>query len=165
MLSGRSRPSRNAQQIIGDLRTAGTRVDVVDGDIAEPATAPRLVAAAAVDGYPLRGVLHCAAVVEDATAARITKDLLDRVWRPKVNGAWHLHHATWTRTSTGGSGSSSIASVLGGPGRAPTPAANAWLDEFITWRRARAGPPPASTGAPGPGAGRAAAAWRNAATS
>ncbi|KUJ36110.1 hypothetical protein ADK46_15965 [Streptomyces rimosus subsp. rimosus] len=140
VLSGRSRPSRNAQQIIGDLRTAGTRVDVVNGDIAEPATAPRLVAAAAVDGYPLRGVLHCAAVVEDATAARITKDLLDRVWRPKVNGAWHLHHATLDADLDWWVGFSSIASVLGSPGQGAYTAANAWLDEFITWRRAQGRP-------------------------
>ncbi|WP_206506253.1 type I polyketide synthase [Streptomyces chrestomyceticus] len=137
VLTGRSRPGRNAKRVIGDLRAAGTRVDIVNGDIADPATAPRLVAAAAADGYPLRGVLHCAAVVEDATAARITDDLLDRVWRPKVHGAWHLHHATPDANLDWWVGFSSIASVLGSPGQGAYTAANAWLDEFITWRRAQ----------------------------
>ncbi|KOT48716.1 MULTISPECIES: type I polyketide synthase [Streptomyces] len=137
VLTGRSRPGRNAKRVIGDLRAAGSRVDIVNGDIADPATAPRLVAAAAADGYPLRGVLHCAAVVEDATAARITDGLLDRVWRPKAHGAWHLHHATLDTDLDWWVGFSSIASVLGSPGQGAYTAANAWLDEFITWRRAQ----------------------------
>ncbi|WP_033037661.1 type I polyketide synthase [Streptomyces monomycini] len=137
VLTGRSRPGRNAKRVIGDLRAAGTRVDIVNADIADPATAPRLVTAAQAHGHRLRGVLHCAAVVEDATAARITEDLLDRVWRPKVDGAWHLHHATSDAHLDWWVGFSSIASVLGSPGQGTYTAANAWLDEFITWRRAQ----------------------------
>ncbi|MFK8850113.1 SDR family NAD(P)-dependent oxidoreductase [Streptomyces sp. Ac-502] len=137
VLTGRSRPGRNAKRVIGDLRAAGTRVDIINADIANPATAPRLVAAAQAHGHPLRGVLHCAAVVEDATAARITEDLLDRVWRPKADGAWHLHHATLDADLDWWVGFSSIASVLGSPGQGAYTAANAWLDEFITWRRAQ----------------------------
>ena len=41
----------------------------------KPATAARLVAAATATGMPLRGVLHAAAVIEDATLANITDDL------------------------------------------------------------------------------------------
>nr|WP_242587346.1 SDR family NAD(P)-dependent oxidoreductase [Streptomyces sp. MST-110588] len=137
VLTGRSRPGRHAKRVIGDLRAAGTRIDIVQGDIADPATAPRLVATAATDGHRLRGVLHCAAVVEDATAARITDDLLNRVWRPKVDGAWHLHHATLDADLDWWVGFSSVASVLGSPGQGAYTAANAWLDEFITWRRAQ----------------------------
>ncbi len=57
-------------------------------------TAERLVADATATGLPLRGVLHAAAVVEDATLANITDELVERDWAPKVYGAWHLHEAT-----------------------------------------------------------------------
>ncbi|MEU7226422.1 type I polyketide synthase [Streptomyces chrestomyceticus] len=137
VLSSRSRPSRKARELIRDLRAAGTRVDVISADIADPTAAFRLVAAAQGSGHPLRGVLHCAAVVEDATVAGITPDLLDRVWRPKVEGAWHLHHATKNLDLDWWVGFSSAASVLGSPGQGAYSAANAWLDEFITWRRAQ----------------------------
>ncbi|MFF3699099.1 SDR family NAD(P)-dependent oxidoreductase [Streptomyces sp. NPDC002221] len=137
VLNGRSRPGHHAKQIIDDLRASGTRVDIVSADIAEPATAPGLVAAATADGHRLRGILHCAAVVEDSTAPRVTDELLNRVWRPKVEGAWHLHHATLDTDLDWWVGFSSVASLLGSPGQSAYTAANAWLDEFITWRRAQ----------------------------
>ena len=52
------------------------------------------MAAATATGLPLRGVLHAAAVVEDATLTNITDELIDRDWAPKVYGAWNLHQAT-----------------------------------------------------------------------
>ena len=50
-------------------------------------------AAATATGLPLRGVLHAAAVVDDATLGNITDELIDRDWAPKVRGAWYLHQA------------------------------------------------------------------------
>ena len=52
------------------------------------------MATATATGLPLRGVLHAAAVVEDATLLNITDELIDRDWAPKVYGAWNLHQAT-----------------------------------------------------------------------
>jgi polyketide synthase 5 len=42
----------------------------------------------------MRGVLHAAAVIEDATLTNITDDLIERDCAPKVYGAWNLHTAT-----------------------------------------------------------------------
>ncbi len=56
-----------------------------------PARRDRLVAAATATGLPVRGVLHAAAVVEDATLTNITDELIERDWAPKVYGAWNLH--------------------------------------------------------------------------
>ena len=67
----RSRPSSG-------IRATGADIVVECGDIAEPGTAERLVAAATAPGLPLRGVLHAAAVVEDATLANITDELIER---------------------------------------------------------------------------------------
>ena len=66
------------------------------GDIAEVGTAARLVSAATATGLPLRGVLHAAAVFENAMLANMTDELISRNWAPKVHGAWNLHQATAT---------------------------------------------------------------------
>ncbi|UJR06874.1 hypothetical protein I4U23_011163 [Adineta vaga] len=44
--------------------------------------------------YPVRGIIHSAAVVEDLTLANMTEEHLTRVTSAKVHGAWILHQAT-----------------------------------------------------------------------
>ena len=97
VLSSRSQPDAGTQQAIERIRATGADVHVECGDIADPETAERLVEATTATGLPLRGVLHAAAVVEDATLTNITDELVERDWAPKVHGAWHLHRATATR--------------------------------------------------------------------
>jgi polyketide synthase 5 len=125
------------QATIDMIRSAGADVVVECGDIAERATADRLVAAATITGLPLRGVLHAAAVVEDATLVNITDGLLDRDWRPKVYGAWNLHEATVDAPLDWFCSFSSAASLIGSPGQGAYAAANSWLDSFAHWRKSQ----------------------------
>jgi polyketide synthase 5 len=136
VLNGRSAPSRETLRVIERIRRGGTEVEVELGDVSEAATAGRLVAAATATGKPLRGVLHAAAVIEDATLANITDDLLERDWAPKVLGAWHLHEATVTAPLDWFCAFSSAAAMVGSPGQGAYAAANSWLDSFARWRRA-----------------------------
>ena len=94
VLTSRSQPNLKALETIELIRAIGADVVVACGDITERETAERLVAVATANGLPLRGVLHAAGVVEDATLPNITDELIDRGWAPKVYGAWHLHRAT-----------------------------------------------------------------------
>lgn len=136
VLNSRSAPSQAAAREIQALRDAGTDVQVELGDIAAPETAGRLAAAARATGLPLRGVLHAAAVVEDATLPGITRELLDRDWAPKTYGAWYLHEATAGDQLDWFCCFSSAAALLGSPGQGAYAAANSWLDGFAAWRRA-----------------------------
>ena len=97
VLSSRSQPTPQALETVELIRAMGGDIVVECGDIADPDTADRLVAAATATGLPLRGVLHAAAVVEDATLSNITDELIERDWAPKVYGAWNLHTATATQ--------------------------------------------------------------------
>ena len=141
VLNSRSAPNEQAQEAIERLRANGADIQVVCGDIAEPATAERLVACATASGLPVRGVLHGAAVVEDATLTNVTHELIDRCWAPKVYGAWNLHQAL----QEGKVGQpldwfcsfSSAAALVGSPGQGAYAAANSWLDAFAHWRRAQ----------------------------
>ncbi|MFJ6631349.1 SDR family NAD(P)-dependent oxidoreductase [Streptomyces sp. NPDC091376] len=140
VLNGRSAPSGDTEQVLGDMRHSGTRVTVVLGDIAEPGTAERLVAAATADALPLRGVIHAAMVLRDATVTNITHNQLREVWRPKVDGARRLHEATAQHTLDWFAVFSSMASLLGNPGQGAYAAANSWLDGFAKWRTQRGMP-------------------------
>ncbi|WP_280442772.1 type I polyketide synthase [Nocardia brasiliensis] len=133
VLCGRTGPTREVERRLADLRAEGTSITVVLGDIAEPAIAHRAITAAP----QLRGIIHTAGVVEDATLSRLTPELIARVWRGKVEGAWALHLAArrhnldldfWVNYS-------SAAALLGSPGQAAYAAANTWLDAFTAWRR------------------------------
>jgi phthioceranic/hydroxyphthioceranic acid synthase len=137
VLSSRSEPSQKALETIELIRAIGSDVVVECGDIAAPGTADRLVAAATATGLPLRGVLHAAGVVEDATLSNITDELLARDWAPKAYGAWHLHQATTTKPLDWFCSFSSGAALLGSPGQGAYAAANSWLDAFTHWRRAQ----------------------------
>lgn len=137
VLNGRSEPSPDALAIIDRIRSGGTEVAVQLGDIAEPGTAARLVEVACATGLPLRGVLHGAAVVEDAVLANITDELIERDWAPKVYGAWNLHQATLGQSLDWFCSFSSAAALVGSPGQGAYAAANSWLDAFTHWRRSQ----------------------------
>ncbi|WP_422747473.1 sulfolipid-1 biosynthesis phthioceranic/hydroxyphthioceranic acid synthase [Mycobacterium sp. WMMD1722] len=141
VLNGRSAPTPDGLRAIERMRAGGTEVEVSLGDIADAATATRLIAAATATGLPVRGVLHAAGVVEDATLANITDELVDRDWAPKVFGAWHLHHALRANGADARldwfCSFSSAAAMVGSPGQGAYAAANSWLDAFTHWRRAQ----------------------------
>jgi phthioceranic/hydroxyphthioceranic acid synthase len=137
VLSSRSEPDQKVLETVEMIRAIGSDVVVECGDIAQPGTADRLVAAATATGLPLRGVLHAAGVVEDATLANITDELLARDWAPKAYGAWHLHQAAAAQPLDWFCSFSSGAALLGSPGQGAYAAANSWLDAFTHWRRAQ----------------------------
>jgi polyketide synthase 3/4 len=140
VLNSRSEPSDEAQQAIDRLRAAGADIQVQRGDIAEAETADRLVAAATESGLPVRGVLHAAAVVEDATLTNVTDDLISHCWVPKVHGAWNIHQATIAQPLDWFCSFSSAAALVGSPGQGAYAAANSWLDSFARWRRVQGRP-------------------------
>jgi polyketide synthase 5 len=137
VLSSRSQPTPEARETIECIRAIGADIVVECGDIAQPSTAQRLVAAATATGLPVRGVLHAAAVVDDATLAKITDDLIERDWAPKVYGAWNLHTATADQPLDWFCSFSSAAALVGSPGQGAYAAANSWVDAFTLWRRAQ----------------------------
>ncbi|WP_447035731.1 SDR family NAD(P)-dependent oxidoreductase [Streptomyces sp. DSM 118878] len=138
VLASRSSPTETARAALDAItEDFGTHIEVMNGDLAEPGVAESLVRAALATGHPLRGVVHAAAVVEDATVANLSSALLEKVWRPKATGAWLLHHAMDGQDVDWWVTFSSAASLLGNPGQGAYAAANAWLDEFTSWRRAQ----------------------------
>ncbi|MEU7109306.1 acyltransferase domain-containing protein [Streptomyces sp. NPDC046215] len=136
VLNSRSQPGQHTSALLSELRRTGTRIEVICADLAEPGTADHLLRTAERHGHSLRGVIHAAAVVDDATITGITEDLLERVWRPKARGAWLLHEACEGYDLDWWVGFSSFVSLLGSPGQTAYASASAWLDALITHRAA-----------------------------
>jgi polyketide synthase 3/4 len=161
VLNSRSAPNPDAQEAIERIRATGADIAVHRGDVTDLATAQRLVAVATETGLPVRGVLHAAAVVEDATLTNVTEELINRCWAPKVYGAWNMHQALqdieaeqpldWFCSF------SSAAALVGSPGQGAYAAANSWLDAFAHWRRAKGMPATAIAWGPWAEVGRATA--------
>jgi polyketide synthase 5 len=137
VLTSRSQPTLKALETIELIRAIGADVVVDCGNIAESATADRLVRVATATGLPVRGVLHAAAVVEDATLVNITDELIESDWAPKVYGAWNLHTAAANQPLDWFCSFSSAAALVGSPGQGAYAAANSWLDTFTHWRRSQ----------------------------
>ena len=135
VLNGRSDPRADVRAAIADMTAAGGRIEVVTGDIAEPGTAARLVAAVEDAGLRPAGVLHSATVLADEIVLNMSESAAARVFAPKVTGSWRLHEATahldlnWWLTF------SSAASLLGSPGQGAYAAANSWVDGLVAYRR------------------------------
>jgi acyl transferase domain-containing protein/NADPH:quinone reductase-like Zn-dependent oxidoreductase len=131
VLGGRGEPAPEAVEVLRDLERAGCAVDVVRGDIADPDTARRLVAAA---GSELRGVLHTAVVLEDTPIGGATPEKFERVWHPKVTGMLNLHDAVRDHALDWFVVFSSMSAMLGNAGQVNYAAAGAWVDAFARWR-------------------------------
>ncbi|MGO9030770.1 type I polyketide synthase [Mycobacterium sp.] len=134
ILNGRNAPSEATRALLDEL-AGPIQIEVVTGDIAQAGVADALVAAAERTGLPLRGIVHCAAVIDDGLVIMMKKESLHRVWAAKAAGALRLHHATVDRPLDWWVCFSSAAALLGSPGVAAYACANAWLDALAQWRR------------------------------
>ncbi|HEX6357569.1 SDR family NAD(P)-dependent oxidoreductase, partial [Actinophytocola sp.] len=115
-------------------------VRVVTGDIAEPGVAERLVAAATEGGLPLRGVVHAAGALSDASVLAMDKAGMMAAWHAKVVGAQRLWAVCEDRALDWWVAYSSAAGLFGSPGQAAYATANAWLDAFCEQLRAQGVP-------------------------
>ena len=85
---------------------------------------------------PLRGVIHCAGVIDDGVLVEQTWERFHTVMSPKVLGTWNLHQATLNCDLQFFIMFSSVASMLGSPGQGNYSAANAFMDAMAYYRRA-----------------------------
>ncbi|MBO1413052.1 type I polyketide synthase [Streptomyces sp. FH025] len=140
VLLGRSAPSPEAAARIERLRAGGVRVAVHPVDVADEAGLRAALDTVRAELPPLRGVVHAAGVLDDATVLSLRPEQVARVLAPKVDGARHLDAATADDPLDLFVLFSSVASLVGNPGQAGYAAANAYLDALAEARR-RAGRP------------------------
>jgi acyl transferase domain-containing protein/NADPH:quinone reductase-like Zn-dependent oxidoreductase/thioesterase domain-containing protein/acyl carrier protein len=161
-LLSRRAPSAEAEQSLNAIRSAGAKVVVLQGDVADVASMQKALSQVPSDFPPLRGVIHAAGVLADGILVDMTLEQLNRAMDPKVRGTWNLHVATRDFPLDFFVLFSSIASVLGSPGQANYAAGNAFLDALAHARRSQGLPATTINWGPWAGSGMAAEAGRDA---
>jgi nucleoside-diphosphate-sugar epimerase/acyl carrier protein len=138
LTSRRGADSPNAAGV-RSLEARGVSIRIIGADVAS-ADGVDAILAAVPDDAPLGGIIH-AAGVDDVTPVLETKrGEATRIMAAKAAGAWLLHERTRELPLDAFVCFSSIAAVLGSPGRAAYAGANAFLDAVAHERR-RAGLP------------------------
>ncbi|MBP2657138.1 MAG: Polyketide synthase [Firmicutes bacterium] len=112
------------------------QVTVAAVDVSDYGQVGRLMEQIHRECPPLRGVFHCAMVLDDGLLQDMNESRYRKVMEPKVKGALHLHQ--WTRQLNLDMFVmfSSVASLIGNSGQANYVAANAFLDAFAHYRQA-----------------------------
>jgi NADPH:quinone reductase-like Zn-dependent oxidoreductase/acyl carrier protein len=141
ILVGRSGVTQPAQQeAIKALQARGTRVTVVQADVADEGQLERLLGDVAASGLPLRGVIHAAGVLDDGFLPQQTPERFRKVMAPKVLGAWNLHRLTEKVPLDFFVMYASASGLFGSPGQGNYAAANTFLDALAHHRRAHGMP-------------------------
>jgi polyketide synthase 12 len=133
LASRRGMNAPGSDQLVADLTALGAEVQIVACDIADRASAAKLING--IGSGPLR-VIHAAGVLDDAMIASLTPQRMSAVLAPKVDAALNLHELTADRHVPEFIMFSSAAAVFGSPGQGNYCAANAFLDALAIHRRA-----------------------------
>ncbi|NUS14166.1 MAG: SDR family NAD(P)-dependent oxidoreductase, partial [Streptomyces sp.] len=123
-----------------ELRAAGAEVVTLACDVADRAALEAALAGLRGGTSPLRGVVHAAGLLNDATIRNLTSEQLDDVLAPKVTGAANLDAATAADPLDFFVLFSSAAALVGNAGQAAYAAGNAFMDALAHARRRRGRP-------------------------
>ena len=123
--------------IVEQMEQRGAEVYSMQLDITDAQAVAGVVKYVRTNLPPLRGVIHSAAVLNDATLMNTDTDRYMSVFCPKALGAWNLHQATQEDTLDFFLSLSSISSLFGLPGQSNYSSANNFLDRLAQYRQSQ----------------------------
>lgn len=134
VLVGRSTPSDTAMSQIRKLEQAGVEIVIAQADIVQTDSISTVFSRIKQDLLPLRGIIHSAAVVDDALIAQYSWQQFSKALAPKVQGTWNLHNLSKNQPIDFFVLFSSAASLLGGIGLGSYASANSFQDAMAYYR-------------------------------
>ncbi|NHZ69837.1 MAG: SDR family NAD(P)-dependent oxidoreductase, partial [Thermotogales bacterium] len=135
VLLARSEPGKDARTLITQLKDRGIEVIVAPADVTDREALASVLLDISESDYPLRGIMHAAGQLRDATLQELDWPQFECVLAPKVTGALNLHELTTAVPLDFFVMFSSAAAVFGSPGQANYAAANTFLDALAHHRR------------------------------
>jgi NAD(P)-dependent dehydrogenase (short-subunit alcohol dehydrogenase family)/aryl carrier-like protein len=129
-----------ARAAVRSLEEAGATVVVARGDVTREHDLSAVLADIRDRLPPLRGVVHAAMVLDDCILPNLDGERMNRVFFPKVLGAWHLARLSRHEPLDFFVLFSSCSAILGLPGQANYDAANSLLDALAWQLRAHGVP-------------------------
>ncbi|WP_033442118.1 type I polyketide synthase [Saccharothrix sp. NRRL B-16314] len=133
LVSRRGPAATGAGKLVTELEAMGCDVRVAACDVSDRGQLVDLLNSL---DQPLTAVVHAAGVLDDGVLESLTAERVERVMRPKVDAALHLHELTAGLELSAFVLFSSVAALIGSPGQANYAAANAVLDALAAKRRA-----------------------------
>ncbi|MFD4139640.1 SDR family NAD(P)-dependent oxidoreductase [Streptomyces sp. NPDC058572] len=133
LVSRRGAAADGVAELVAELESAGATARVEACDVSDR---DQLATLLGTLEQPLSAVVHAAGVLDDGVIEGMTPEQIERVMRPKVDAAWHLHELTRDMDLTAFVLFSSVAALIGSPGQGNYSAANAALDALAHLRRA-----------------------------
>ncbi|MFJ9822654.1 type I polyketide synthase, partial [Streptomyces sp. NPDC101151] len=135
LLTSRSGPAaEGAAELRDELAALGAEVTIVACDTSDRSALAGVLADVPA-GHPLTAVVHAAGVLDDGVITTITPEQIERVLRPKVDAALHLHELTRGMDLSAFVLFSGAAGTLGTAGQGVYAAANVFLDALAHHRR------------------------------
>ena len=140
LLGRRGRETPGCEERVAELKAIGAEARIYRADVADRASLAAVLDHIRATQPPLRGVVHAASAIEDRLTADIDPAGVDRVLRPKIDGALALDALTrddpielfWLF--------SSATTLLGAPGQGAYVAANMALEALARRRHAEGRP-------------------------
>ncbi|KAL4862617.1 hypothetical protein BDV12DRAFT_178594 [Aspergillus spectabilis] len=128
--------SITADSFTQDLAALGVEVRLYAADVSDEAAMRNVLLECAAKMPPIRGVLQCAAVLDDAIYNNMSHQQWENAIRPKIHGSWLLHKLLpedlqfFVMLS-------SIAGVVGNRSQANYAAGNTYQDALAHYRRSQ----------------------------
>ncbi|UYQ66235.1 type I polyketide synthase [Streptomyces peucetius] len=132
LVSRRGPAADGVAELVAELEAAGATARVEACDVSDRDQLATLLASL---DRPLSAVVHAAGVFDGGLVETMTAEQVERVMRPKMDAAWHLHELTAGMELSAFILFSSAAALIGTPGHANFVAANAALDALAAKRR------------------------------
>ena len=134
LVSRRGGAAAGVPELVAELAGLGANARAVACDVGDRGQVADLIGSLEA---PLTAVVHAAGVLDDGVVESLTAAQVERVLRPKVDAAAHLHELTAGMDLSAFVMFSSVAALIGSPGQGNYAAANAFLDALAVQRRSQ----------------------------